>query len=55
MNHMTVSELTRPMLLDLKNIEKVFATKDGKKTRTIKASVGTAPKKAGIVPRIHKK
>jgi hypothetical protein len=41
------------MLLDLENIEKVFATKDGKKARAIKASAGTAPKKAGIVPRKH--
>jgi hypothetical protein len=53
MNHKTVPELTRSMLLDLENIEKVFAAKDGKKARSIKASAGTAPKKAGIVPKKH--
>jgi hypothetical protein len=37
MIHKTVPELTRSMLFDLENIEKVFATKDGKKARTIKA------------------
>ncbi len=43
------------MLLDLENIEKAFAAKDGKKARSIKASAGTAPKKAGIVPKKHRK
>jgi hypothetical protein len=46
MNYKTVPESTRSMLLDLENIEKVFATKDGKKARAIKALAGTAPKKA---------
>ncbi len=46
MNHKTVPELTRSMLLDLENIKKVFATKDGEKARAIKALAGTAPKKA---------
>ncbi len=55
MNHKTVPESTRSMLLDLENIEKVFATKDGKKARTIKASAGTAPKKVRIMPRKHGK
>jgi hypothetical protein len=55
MNHKTVPESTRSMLLDLENIEKVFVTKDGKKARSIKASAGTAPKKAGIVPKKHGK
>jgi hypothetical protein len=55
MNHKTFPELTRSMLLDLENIEKVFATKDDKKARTIKASASTAPKKGGIVPRKHGK
>ncbi len=55
MNHKTVPESTRSMLLNLENIEKVFATKDGKKARAIKALAGTAPKKAGIVPRKHGK
>ena len=45
----------RSMFLDLENIKKVFATKDTKKARAIKASAGTAPKKAGIVPRKHGK
>jgi hypothetical protein len=53
MNHKTVPESTRSMLLDLENTEKVFVTKDGEKARTIKASAGTAPKKEGIVPRKH--
>ncbi len=48
MNHKTVPELTRSILLDLKNIKKVFATKDGKKARSIKAKVGTAPKKVAF-------
>jgi hypothetical protein len=55
MNHKTVLESTRSMLLDLENIEKVFAANDGKKARAIKALAGTAPKKAGIVPRKHGK
>jgi hypothetical protein len=55
MNHKTLLELTRSMLLNLENIEKVFAAKDGKKARTIKASAGTAPKKGGIMPRKHGK
>jgi hypothetical protein len=55
MNHKTVLESTRSMLLDLENTDKFFATKDGEKARTIKASTGTAPKKAGIVPRKHGK
>jgi hypothetical protein len=54
MNHKTVLESIRSMLLDLENIEKVFA-KDGEKARAIKASAGIAPKKAGIVPRKHGK
>jgi hypothetical protein len=53
MNHKTVPESTRSMLLRLENIEKVFAAKDSKKARTIKALAGTAPKKGGIVPRKH--
>ncbi len=55
MNHKTVPKSTRSMLLDLENIRKVFVMKDGKKARAIKASAGTAPKKAGIVPRKHGK
>ncbi len=56
MNHKTVLELTRSMLLDLENIEKVFATKDGKKARSIKAKAGTAPKKVAFsVPKKHGK
>jgi hypothetical protein len=55
MNHKTVPESTRSMLLNLENIKKVFARKDGKKARAIKALAGTAPKKAGIVPRKHGK
>ncbi len=51
MNHKTIPELTRSMLLDLENIEKVFTAKDGKKARSIKAKAGTAPKKGGIIPR----
>jgi hypothetical protein len=43
------------MLLDLENIEKVFVAKDGKKARSNKTAAGTAPKKAEIVPRKHKK
>ncbi len=54
MNHKTVPESTRSMLLDLENIEKVFATIDGKKARSIKAKAGTAPKKVGFsVPKKH--
>jgi hypothetical protein len=41
------------VFLDLENTEKVFASKDGKKARAVKASAGTDPKKAGIVPRKH--
>jgi hypothetical protein len=49
MNHKTVPESTRrSMLLDLENIEKVFATMDGEKARSIKAKVGTAPKKVAF-------
>ena len=48
MNHKTVPESTRSMLLDLENIEKVFATKDGKKARSTKAKAGTAPKKVAF-------
>jgi hypothetical protein len=55
MNHKTVPEFPRSMLLNLENIKKVFATKDGEKARAIKALAGTAPKKAGIVPRKHGK
>jgi hypothetical protein len=55
MNHKTVPESMRSMLLELENIEKVFAMKDRKKARTIKASAGTAPKKARIVPKKHGK
>jgi hypothetical protein len=56
MNHKTVPESTRSMLLDLENIEKDFATKDGKKARSIKAKVGTAPKKVAFsVPKKHRK
>jgi hypothetical protein len=55
MNHKIVPELTRSMLLNLENIEKVFAAKDSEKTRTIKASADTAPKKGGTVPRKHGK
>jgi hypothetical protein len=56
MNHKTVPELTRSMLLDLENIKKVFATKDGKKARCIKAKAGTAPKKVAFsVPNKHGK
>ncbi len=55
MNHKTVRESTRSMLTDLENIEKVFATKDGKKARSIKAMAGTAPKKGGILPKKHGK
>ena len=35
----------------LENIEKVFATKDGKKARSIKAKADTAPKKRESCPR----
>ncbi len=55
MNHKTVPESTRSMLLDLENIEKVFAAKDGKKARAIEALAGTAPRKVGIVPKKHRK
>jgi hypothetical protein len=56
MNHKTVPELMRSMLLNLENIEKVFATKDGKKARSIKAKAGTAPKKVAFsVPKKHGK
>jgi hypothetical protein len=55
MNHKTAPESTRSMLLNLENIEKVFAAKDGKKARSIKALAGTAPKKAGIVPKKYGK
>ncbi len=55
MNHKTVPELMRSMLLDLENIKKVFAAKDGEKARLSKASAGTAPKKGGIVPRKHRR
>jgi hypothetical protein len=55
MNHKTVTESMRSMLLDLENIKKVFATKDGKKARTVKASAGTALKKGGIVHRTNGK
>ncbi len=48
MNHSTVPESTRSMLLDLENIKKVFATKDGKKARSTKAKAGTAPKKVAF-------
>ena len=51
MNHKTIPESTRSMILDLENIEKVFATKDSKKTRSNTAAAGTAPKKGVIVPR----
>jgi hypothetical protein len=43
------------MLLDLENIKKVIATKDGKKVRSNKAVAGTVPKKGGIMPRKHRK
>ncbi len=36
------------MLLDLENIEKVFATKDDEKARSTKAKVSTAPKKVAF-------
>ena len=56
MNHKTVPESTRSMLLNLENIEKVFAMKDGKKARSIKAKAGTAPKKVAFsVPKKHGK
>ncbi len=55
MNHKTIPESTRSMLLDLENTDKVFAAKDGKKARAIKASAGTAPKKAENVPKKHGK
>ena len=55
MNHKTIPESTRSMLLDLENSEKDFATKDGKKARSNKTVAGTAPKKARIVPRKHGK
>jgi hypothetical protein len=54
MNHKTVPEWTRSMLLNLENIETVFTMKDGKKARAIKALAGTTPKKAGIVPKTRK-
>jgi hypothetical protein len=54
-NHKTVPELTRSMLFDIENIEKVFATKGGKKARSIRAAAGTAPKKGGTVLRKHGK
>jgi hypothetical protein len=53
MNHKTVPELTRSMLFDLKNIEKVFAEKNSKKARSNKAAAGTAPKTGENVPRKH--
>jgi hypothetical protein len=46
MNHKTFPELAKSMLLDLENIKKVFAAKDGEKARSIKALAGTASKKA---------
>jgi hypothetical protein len=55
MNNKTVPESTRSMLLDLENIEKVFATKDGEKTRSIKAKAGTPKKAAFSVPKKHGK
>jgi hypothetical protein len=56
MNHKTDPESTRSMLLNLENIEKVFATKDGEKDRSIKAKAGTAPKKVAFsVPKKHGK
>ncbi len=48
MNHITVPESTRSMLLDLENIKKVFANKDGEKARSKKAKAGTAPKKVAF-------
>ncbi len=36
------------MLLDLENIKKVFANKDGEKARSNKAKVSTAPKKVAF-------
>ena len=56
MNHSTVPESTRSMLLDLENIEKVFASKDGEKARLNKAKAGTAPKKVAFsVPKKGKR
>jgi hypothetical protein len=48
MNHSTVPESTRSMLLDLENIEKVFASKDDEKARLNKAKASTAPKKVAF-------
>ena len=42
MNHKTVPESTRSMLLDLENIKKVFAAKGGQKARSNKTAAGTA-------------
>ena len=56
MNHSTVPESTRSMLLDLENIEKVFASKDGEKARLNKAKGSTAPKKVAFsVPKKGKR
>jgi hypothetical protein len=56
MNHKTVPESTRSMLLDLENIKKVFAMKDGEKARSINDKAGTALKKVGFsVPKKHGK
>ena len=54
MNHKTVPESTRSMLLNLENIEKVFAVKDGKKTRSNKAAAATAPKSGNCAQETQK-
>ena len=52
--HKTVPELPHAMLLDLENIEKLFADRYNKKARANKTKVATATKAAELhVPKKH--
>ncbi len=51
MTHSTVLESLRAMLMDLKNIEKLFVEKYNKKARANKAKAATASRMAERVPK----
>jgi hypothetical protein len=53
LTHSTVPESLRAMLMDLKNIEKLFVKKHNKKARANNAKAATASKMAERVPKKH--
>jgi hypothetical protein len=53
LTHSTVPESPRAMLMDLKNIEKLFVEKYNKRARANKAKAATASKRAERVPKKH--